>query len=90
MIYNVADNLEQTEKTYDYLPKGAWSRGLLARSYSTKTKELTKTKSTSPPQQNNDAETNVKDKYKEIKKSMDDNYKKYIEALYQINESLAQ
>eukprot|EP00957_Ditylum_brightwellii_P063905 4848498-Ditylum_brightwellii.AAC.1 len=25
-IYNVADNLEQTEKTYNHLPKGAWSR----------------------------------------------------------------
>eukprot|EP00957_Ditylum_brightwellii_P197874 15074040-Ditylum_brightwellii.AAC.1 len=47
IIYNVADSLEQTEKTYNWPPKGAWSCGPPARSYPTKTVDLTKTKPTS-------------------------------------------
>eukprot|EP00957_Ditylum_brightwellii_P136220 10388898-Ditylum_brightwellii.AAC.1 len=50
IIYNEADNLEQMEKTYDCLQKGAWSRGPPERSYSAKTTESTKTKTMSPPQ----------------------------------------
>eukprot|EP00957_Ditylum_brightwellii_P203783 15336198-Ditylum_brightwellii.AAC.1 len=72
IIYNVADNLEQTEKTCNSPPKGTWSRGPLARSYSTKTTESTKTKPTSSLQHTTEVATNVKDKYDAIKKILDD------------------
>eukprot|EP00957_Ditylum_brightwellii_P180829 13776435-Ditylum_brightwellii.AAC.1 len=76
-VYNVADNLEQMEETYNHLPKGAWSRGPLTRSYLTKITESTKTKPTSLLQQTNAIETYVKDKYDKIKKSMGDFKKKH-------------
>eukprot|EP00957_Ditylum_brightwellii_P165660 12611207-Ditylum_brightwellii.AAC.1 len=53
IIYNVADNLEQMEKNYNCLPRGAWSHGFPTTSYPTKTTKSMKTKSMSPPQQTN-------------------------------------